>query len=153
MGDQADALAYAFAKTRKQLVRVPCEGVGDNNGFWEMTPTPQPTPRGTDMANLSERLRATADLIRAWDKYELSGPVPDKLDYALAANQMSEAATILDRLTVEGLAGALLAAEGWSKADIKALIATNGSTWNVRRGRARALLTYINTPSVEETHD
>ena len=104
------------------------------------------------MANLSEQLRATADLIRAWDKYELSGPVPDKLDYALAANQMSEAASALDRLTVEGLAGVIVDAMPRAlMADGQPFDAPLDCDYAKADAIAQALLTYITTPSVEES--
>lgn len=91
----------------------------------------QPTPRGTDMANLSERLRAMADRLSA------PGSGNNLLPILAAEQHAKDLATILDRLTVEGLAGVIgsKAAIGRSHANMI----------------ARALLTYITTPSVEES--
>lgn len=46
---------------------------------------------------LASALRKQAALLRAWDKYELSGPVPGPLDYIVAAKLCDEAANELER--------------------------------------------------------
>jgi len=87
------------------------------------------TPRGTDMANLSERLKDFAAIGVE------GGLHPDSVE------TLTEAASTLDRLTVEGLAGEMAATYG------KML------TPGTYRQLAGVLLTYITTPSVEESHD
>ena len=134
--------------------------------------TPQPTPRGTDMANLSERradllarmeaardavcIRAFPDGYRLFDgDTRLEGPWGDA-DLSLAREARDRAqldamlsaviGPILDRLTVEGLAGVI----GTVPTQRIAPMTVNRF---LSRGElvaiAQALLTYI----TGETHD
>lgn len=81
------------------------------------------------MANLSERLRDLAD----------EGELIHLYPHDLLCRRLREAATILDRLTVEGLAGAL--------DDLP--LTHHAMTGTERKHVAQALLTYI----TGEAHD
>ena len=97
--------------------------------------TPQPTPRGTDMANLSERLR---------------GPAKRRRVFLTDIEVMNEAADLIDRLTVEGLAGVIFEAlpdrSAWDAAERREINAEDDRT---AKDIASKLLTYI----TGETHD
>lgn len=89
------------------------------------------TPRGTDMANLSE----TAARLR-WQAHGRGG------DCEAA---MIEAAIILDRLTVDGLAGVIAEAhDGWAR---------DNSPLARPAYIAQSILDFITAPSGEGNHD
>jgi len=71
-------------------------------------------------------------------------------DAAFVIAGMSKA---LDRLTVEGLAGALLADAGFTAAYIDEMRGEDRPPWLSAIRRAKALIDYITAPSVEESHD
>ena len=100
------------------------------------------------MANLSERLNTLADALA-------DGRFNDNEDDAWTCY---EAKTLIDRLTVEGLAGALARFnfERGPDETEEAYEADIMGKWAKHRRftePAQALLTYITTPSVEESHD
>lgn len=111
--------------------------------------TPQPTPRGTDMANLSERLReALSEFDDGNAERADDGEQPCE-DIEVPAAWLRSCVRILDRLTVEGLAHQL------GEAPTGPSIVTGAAklTYAERLWVAGHLIDYITTPSVEESHD
>ena len=91
------------------------------------------------MANLSERLRDMAEFLADDSQSYFLAP-------SVAKEHAADLATILDRLTVEGLAGVI-------GVQLGTMGMTTGLSANLHHDLAVSLLTYITTPSVEETHD
>lgn len=48
------------------------------------------------MTYTASEMRAKADTIEAWDRFELGDPVPPKLDYKAAAQMLRQAADAME---------------------------------------------------------